>query len=85
MSAPCLDRRSHPRSPRPVEYTANPGACTRPSFSGLTLLLALTLGAFYFSRVVKFGMMVRKLWEMHEFYTELLEIPEVSDAAVRFM
>jgi len=48
------------------------------SFSGMTLLVALIFGAFYFSRVIKFGLMVRKLWEMHEFYTQLLEIPEVS-------
>lgn len=44
----------------------------------MTLLLALIFGAFYFSRVIKFGLTVRRLWEMHEFYTELLEIPEVS-------
>lgn len=45
--------------------------------SGFTLLLFVVLAAFYAWRVVRFGMGVRRLWEMHEFYTELLEVPEV--------
>ncbi|GAA5997659.1 autophagy protein ATG9 [Rhodotorula paludigena] len=44
--------------------------------SGFTLLLFITFAAFYAWRVVRFGIGVRKLWEMHEFYTELLEVPE---------
>lgn len=47
-------------------------------FSGLTLLLVLSFSSFYVWRVIRFGMGVRKLWEMHEFYAELLEIPEVG-------
>lgn len=39
--------------------------------------------AFYAWRVVRFGMGVRRLWEMHEFYTELLEVPEVSFSSLR--
>lgn len=46
-------------------------------FSGLTLLLVIAFGAFYLSRLVEFGLGVRRLWDMHEFYAELLEIPEV--------
>ncbi|KAM0789914.1 hypothetical protein ACM66B_006755 [Microbotryomycetes sp. NB124-2] len=45
-------------------------------FSGLTLLMTVSVGAFYMWRVIRFGLGVRKLWEMHEFYTELLEVPE---------
>ncbi|GAA5902427.1 hypothetical protein JCM6882_002750 [Rhodosporidiobolus microsporus] len=44
--------------------------------SGFTLLLALTFAFFYLWRVVRFSLGVRRLWEMHEFYTELLEVPE---------
>ncbi|GAA5833704.1 hypothetical protein JCM11251_003209 [Rhodosporidiobolus azoricus] len=44
--------------------------------SGFTLLLALTFAFFYLWRVVRFSFGVRRLWEMHEFYTELLEVPE---------
>lgn len=46
--------------------------------SGFTLLLALTFAFFYLWRVVRFSLGVRRLWEMHEFYTELLDVPEVS-------
>ncbi|KAK4048677.1 autophagy protein atg9 [Microbotryomycetes sp. JL201] len=45
-------------------------------FSGLTLLITASVGTFYLWRVIRFGLGVRKLWEMHEFYTELLEVPE---------
>ncbi|BGP43795.1 autophagy protein atg9 [Rhodotorula kratochvilovae] len=44
--------------------------------SGFTLLLFIAFVAFYAWRVVRFGMGVRRLWDMHEFYTELLEVPE---------
>ncbi|GAA5894756.1 hypothetical protein JCM8208_006061 [Rhodotorula glutinis] len=44
--------------------------------SGFTLLVFIIVAAFYAWRVVRFGMGVRRLWEMHEFYTELLEVPE---------
>ncbi|GAA6024138.1 hypothetical protein JCM8202_004269 [Rhodotorula sphaerocarpa] len=44
--------------------------------SGFTLLVFVAFVAFYAWRVVRFGMGVRRLWEMHEFYTELLEVPE---------
>ncbi|BGP66174.1 hypothetical protein NBRC10512_001448 [Rhodotorula toruloides] len=44
--------------------------------SGFTLLLFIAFAAFYAWRVVRFGMGVRRLWDMHEFYTELLEVPE---------
>lgn len=47
-------------------------------FSGLTLILFLSFTSFYLWRVVSFGLGVRKLWEMHEFFGELLEVPEVS-------
>ncbi|GAA6053888.1 hypothetical protein JCM3770_005318 [Rhodotorula araucariae] len=44
--------------------------------SGFTLLLFIAFVAFYAWRVVRFGLGVRRLWDMHEFYTELLEVPE---------
>ncbi|GAA5871380.1 hypothetical protein JCM3774_005584 [Rhodotorula dairenensis] len=44
--------------------------------SGFTLLVFLAFAGFYALRVVRFGMGIRKLWEMHEFYAELLEVPE---------
>ncbi|KAH8928416.1 APG9-domain-containing protein [Atractiella rhizophila] len=44
--------------------------------SGFTLLLVLAFALFYIQRVVSFGFGVRKLWEMHDFFQELLEIPE---------
>ncbi|BGP20513.1 hypothetical protein JCM10213_007671 [Rhodosporidiobolus nylandii] len=44
--------------------------------SGFTLLLTLAFAFFYLWRVVRFSLGVRRLWEMHEFYTELLEVPE---------
>lgn len=34
-------------------------------------------GLYYLWRVVRFGLGVRKLWEMHEFYAHLLQVPEV--------
>lgn len=34
--------------------------------------------AFYFWRVVRFGLGVKELWEMHEFFEELLDVQEVS-------
>ena len=45
--------------------------------SGFTLLVFIAFVGFYALRVVRFGMGIRRLWEMHEFYTELLEVPEV--------
>ncbi|KAL8292241.1 hypothetical protein RQP46_001707 [Phenoliferia psychrophenolica] len=45
-------------------------------FSGLTFVLVVSFSSFYFWRVVRFGMGVRQLWGMHEFYAELLEVPE---------
>ena len=48
------------------------------SFSGLTFILFVSFTSFYLWRVVRFGMGVRKLWEMHEFFGELLDVPEVS-------
>ncbi|GAA5982960.1 hypothetical protein JCM11641_006897 [Rhodosporidiobolus odoratus] len=44
--------------------------------SGFTLLLSLTFAFFYLWRVFRFSVEVRKLWEMKEFYEELLEVPE---------
>ncbi|GAA6039812.1 hypothetical protein JCM8097_004231 [Rhodosporidiobolus ruineniae] len=44
--------------------------------SGFTLLLVLTFAGFYAWRVVRFSLGVRRLWEMHEFYTHLLDVPE---------
>ncbi|GAA5965569.1 hypothetical protein JCM21900_005159 [Sporobolomyces salmonicolor] len=44
--------------------------------SGFTLLLFISFAAFYAWRIVRFSLGVRKLWEMHEFYTELLDVPE---------
>ena len=46
--------------------------------SGSTFLLFALFIAFYAWRVAEFGLEVKKLWEMHEFYTELLDVPEVS-------
>ena len=46
--------------------------------SGSTFLLFVLFIAFYAWRVAEFGLEVKKLWEMHEFYTELLDVPEVS-------
>jgi len=51
--------------------------------SGFTLLVFIIVAVFYAWRVVRFGMGVRRLWEMHEFYTELLEVPEVRAALPR--
>ncbi|SCZ97968.1 BZ3500_MvSof-1268-A1-R1_Chr3-3g06490 [Microbotryum saponariae] len=51
-------------------------------FSGFTFLIAVSFTAFYFWRIVRFGMGVGKLWEMHEFFTELLEIPENDIQAI---
>ncbi|SGY82053.1 BQ5605_C009g05542 [Microbotryum silenes-dioicae] len=51
-------------------------------FSGLTFLIAVSFTAFYCWRIVRFGMDVGKLWEMHEFFTELLEIPENDIQAI---
>jgi autophagy-related protein 9 len=44
--------------------------------------LFLSFSSFYLWRVVRFGLGVRKLWEMHEFFAELLEIPEVSSSFI---
>ncbi|GAA5937883.1 autophagy protein ATG9 [Sporobolomyces koalae] len=44
--------------------------------SGFTSLLFILFVGFYAWRVAEFGLEVRSLWQMHEFYTELLEIPE---------
>lgn len=46
-------------------------------FSGLTLVLFISFTTFYVYRVITFGLGVKKLWHMHEFFSELLEIPEV--------
>ncbi|SCV74760.1 BQ2448_7789 [Microbotryum intermedium] len=51
-------------------------------FSGLTFLVAISFTIFYCWRIVRFGMGVGKLWEMHEFFTELLEIPENDIQAI---
>ncbi|GAA5912920.1 autophagy protein ATG9 [Sporobolomyces salmoneus] len=44
--------------------------------SGFSFLAFVLFVGFYAWRVAEFGLEVRKLWEMHEFYTELLEVPE---------
>lgn len=46
--------------------------------SGFSFLFFVLFVGFYAWRVAEFGLEVKKLWEMHEFYTELLEVPEVS-------
>ncbi|KAH9447897.1 hypothetical protein MJO28_011440 [Puccinia striiformis f. sp. tritici] len=47
-------------------------------FSGLTLLLVLAFSGYYSWRVLKFGHEISKLWKMHEFFTELLEVTEAD-------
>lgn len=44
--------------------------------SGLTLLLILGFSGYYSWRVLRFGQEISKLWKMHEFFTELLEVSE---------
>ncbi|GAA6024204.1 hypothetical protein JCM11491_001284 [Sporobolomyces phaffii] len=44
--------------------------------SGFTFLFFVLFVGFYAWRVAEFGLELKKLWEMHEFYTELLEVPE---------
>ena len=46
-------------------------------FHPTTLLLVLCFSAAYAWRVIQFGKLVGRLWEMHEFFEELLNIPEV--------
>lgn len=38
----------------------------------------LAFASFYSERLIRFGSRFKRLWEMRQFYTELLEIPEVS-------
>lgn len=47
------------------------------SFHGVTLLLFLMLVFFYAMRIIRFGHIVKRLFGMRDFFTELLEIPEV--------
>lgn len=51
---------------------------TTSSFHGATLLLFLALAFFYALRIVKFGHIIKRLFVMRDFFTEVLEIPEVS-------
>ncbi|ORY40075.1 autophagy protein Apg9-domain-containing protein [Leucosporidium creatinivorum] len=45
-------------------------------FSTLHLLLFLSFASFYLYRVIRFGLGVKELWEMHEFFGELLGVEE---------
>lgn len=47
-------------------------------FSGLTSLLAVCFGGFYLWKVLRFSQGIAKLWRMHEFFTQLLEVSEVQ-------
>jgi autophagy-related protein 9 len=42
----------------------------------LTLVFVLSFAAFYSWRVLRFTRAVSQLWRMHEFFQELLGIPE---------
>lgn len=52
------------------------------SLHGSTLLLVLGCSGFYALRVVEFGNTVKKLMEMRNFFTEVLEIPEVRQYSI---
>jgi len=73
----CLSRFVSPPPSPPRRRKGKVDVKSENRFSGLTTLLVVTFAVFYSWRVIRFGMGVRKLWEMHEFYTELLEVPEV--------
>ncbi|KAG0142199.1 hypothetical protein CROQUDRAFT_50622 [Cronartium quercuum f. sp. fusiforme G11] len=47
-------------------------------FSGLTSLLVLCFGGFYIWKVLRFTQDIAKLWQMHEFFTHLLDVSEVE-------
>jgi hypothetical protein len=53
--------------------------------SGFSFIFFILFVGFYIWRVAEFGLEVKKLWEMHEFYTELLEVPEVRTLALGFL
>jgi len=53
--------------------------------SGFSFIFFILFVGFYVWRVAEFGLEVKKLWEMHEFYTELLEVPEVRTLALDFL
>lgn len=52
-----------------------------PRFSGFTLLLFLLFSAFYVWQIINFLSSIRRLVDMYNFYTYLLKIPDVCDAA----
>jgi hypothetical protein len=52
-------------------------------FHPFTLFLVLSFAGFYAWRIVRFGRAVKQLWNMHEFFEELLGIPEVREGILR--
>lgn len=40
-------------------------------------MVVITFAVIYLWRVFKFGIGIRKLWDMHEFFVHLLDVPEV--------
>jgi len=48
------------------------------SFSGFTLLFFLLFTTFCVWQIISFILSVRRLFEMYNFYTHLLKIPDVS-------
>ncbi|KAI8460130.1 autophagy protein Apg9-domain-containing protein, partial [Phakopsora pachyrhizi] len=71
----CIDY-SILRSSHHLEEVIVPRCVTR--FSGLTLILFLGCGGFYLWKVFSFSQEIAKLWQMHEFFTELLEVSEAD-------
>ncbi|EGG01953.1 uncharacterized protein MELLADRAFT_49970, partial [Melampsora larici-populina 98AG31] len=71
----CIDystlRKSHH-----LEEVIIPRCVTR--FSGLTSSLVLCFGGFYVWKVLRFSQDIAKLWQMHEFFSNLLEVSEVE-------
>ena len=58
-------------------YVGNAPANT-DSLHGSTLALVLFCGGAYAARVVRFGNTLKRLLQIRDFYSELLEVPEVS-------
>ncbi|MBW0479481.1 hypothetical protein O181_019196 [Austropuccinia psidii MF-1] len=47
-------------------------------FSGFGLLFVLGFSSYYAWKVLKFGQEIARLWQMHEFFTHLLEVSEAD-------
>ncbi|KAH9812386.1 autophagy protein Apg9-domain-containing protein [Melampsora americana] len=71
----CIDY-STLRESHHLEEVIIPRCVTR--FSGLTSSLVLCFGGFYVWKVLRFSQDIAKLWQMHEFFANLLEVSEVE-------